>query len=162
MNRSLYYEDFHIGQKFVTKARTVTEADVVNFSNLSWDHNRLHTDAEYASGTLFGKPIAHGLLGLVIHAGLSYPLIEETLLAFLSLEWQFKLPIFANDTIHVEQVVSEMRESSQKDRGILAFQKEVINQRGEVVQTGRTVILLARRPDPKGERDPARTVRPHS
>ncbi|MBN1105122.1 MAG: MaoC family dehydratase N-terminal domain-containing protein [Deltaproteobacteria bacterium] len=148
MDRSLYYEDFHIGQKFVTKARTVTEADVVNFSNLSWDHNRLHTDAEYAAGTQFGKPIAHGLLGLVIHTGLSSPLVEDTLLAFLSLEWQFKSPIFVNDTIHVEQVVSEMRETSKKDRGILAFEKQVINQRGEVVQTGKTVILLARR-DPR-------------
>lgn len=155
MNRSLYFEDFHIGQKFFTKARTVTEADVVNFSNLSWDHNRLHTDAEYAAGTQFGKPIAHGLLGLVIHTGLSSPLVEDTLLAFLSLEWQFKSPIFVNDTIHVEQVVSEMRETSKKDRGVLAFQKELINQRGEVVQTGRTVILLARRPGPEGESGPA-------
>jgi 3-hydroxybutyryl-CoA dehydratase len=158
MSRSLYYEDFHLGQRFVTKARTVTEADVVNFSNLSWDHNRLHTDAEYAAGTLFGKPIAHGLLGLVIHAGLSYTLIEETLLAFLSLEWQFKLPIFIDDTIHVEQVVSEMRETSRKDRGILAFEKEVINQRGEVVQTGKTVILLARRPGTPDHNDPVRAV----
>jgi acyl dehydratase len=156
MNRSLYYEDFHIGQKFVTKARTVTEADIVNFSNLSWDHNRLHTDAEYASGTQFGKPIAHGLLGLVIHTGLSSPLVEDTLLAFLSLEWQFKSPIFVNDTIHVEQVVSEMRETSKKDRGILAFEKQVVNQRGDVVQTGKTVILLARRTGPKDETDPAR------
>jgi 3-hydroxybutyryl-CoA dehydratase len=146
MGQSLYYDDFHVGQKFVTKARTVTEADIVNFSNLSWDHNPLHTDAEYASRTMFGRPIAHGLLGLVMHAGLSYHLVEETLLAFLSLEWEFKLPIFVNDTIHVEQVVSEMRETSQKDRGVLSFQKELINQRREVVQTGKTVILLARRP----------------
>ena len=158
MNRSLYFEDFHIGQKFVTKARTVTEADIVNFSNLSWDHNRLHTDAEYAAGTQFGKPIAHGLLGLVIHTGLSSPLVEDTLLAFLSLEWQFKSPIFVNDTIHVEQVVSEMRETSKKDRGILAFQKQVINQRGEVVQTGRTVILLARRPGPLAQGDARESV----
>jgi acyl dehydratase len=145
MDRSLYYEDFHVGQKFVTKGRTVTEADIVNFSNLSWDHNRLHTDAEYALGTMFGKPIAHGLLGLVIHAGLSYQLTEETILAFLGLEWQFKLPIFVNDTVHVEQVVSEMRDSAQKDRGILTFEKKLINQRGEVVQTGKTVILLVKR-----------------
>jgi acyl dehydratase len=39
-----------------------------------------------------------------------------------------------------------MRETSQKDRGILTFQKELINQHREVVQTGKTVILLARRP----------------
>jgi len=42
-----------------------------------------------------------------------------------------------------------MRDTSQKDRGILTFQKELINQRGEAVQIGKTVILLARRPSAK-------------
>jgi 3-hydroxybutyryl-CoA dehydratase len=141
----LYFEDFHVGQRFVTKARTVTEADVVNFAALTWDHNQLHTDAEYASRTMYGKRIAHGLLGVAIHAGLASSLTEQTILAFLELKWQFKLPLFIGDTIHVEQVVKEMREDKQKDRGILTFEKELINQRNEVVQTGTTTVLLAKR-----------------
>ncbi len=141
----LYFEDFHLGQKFFSKARTVTEADVVNFAGLSWDHNELHTDAEYAGKTDFGERIAHGLLGLAIHSGLTYRLTEGTLLAFLELTWQFKMPIYIGDTIHVEQVVKELRDSSKKDRGILTFEKELINQRDEVVQTGTTTILLAKR-----------------
>jgi len=129
----------------VTKARTVTEADVVNFAALTWDHNQLHTDAEYAARTMYGKRIAHGLLGIAIHSGLAYQLIEESILAFLELSWQFKLPLYIDDTIHVEQVVKEMREDEQKDRGILTFEKELINQRSEVVQTGTTTVLLAKR-----------------
>jgi len=66
-------------------------------------------------------------------------------LAFLELKWQFKLPLFIGDTIHVEQVVKEMREDPKKDRGILTFEKEVINQRNEVVQAGTTTLLLAKR-----------------
>ena len=143
--RSLYFEDFTVGQKFVTKARTITEADIVNFAGLSWDHNQLHTDAEYAASTLYGKRIAHGLLGVVAHAGLSYELTEESLLALLELTWQFKAPIYIGDTIHVEQTVKNLRESRSADRGILTFEKEVINQKDEVVQTGTTTILLARR-----------------
>jgi len=143
--KSLYFDDFYVGQKFVTKARTVTEADVVNFAALSWDHNQLHTDAEYAAKTIYGKRIVHGLLGIVIHAGLAYQLTEESILAFLELKWQFKLPIFIGDTIHVEQVVKEMCEDSKKDRGMLTFEKEIINQRNEVVQTGTTTVLLAKR-----------------
>jgi len=143
--KSLYFEDFHPGQRFVTKGRTVTEADVVNFACLTWDHNQLHTDAEYAGATPYGKRIAHGLLGIAIHSGLAYELTEESILAFLGLTWQFKLPIYIGDTIHVEQVVKEMRETSNSDRGILTFEKEIINQRGEVVQTGTTTILLAKR-----------------
>jgi len=145
MISSLYFEDFHIGQRFVTKARTVTEADVVNFAALTWDHNQLHTDAEYAARTMYGKRIAHGLLGVAIHTGLASSLTEQSILALLELSWQFKLPLYIGDTIHVEQVVREMREDEQKDRGILRFEKELINQRGEVVQTGTTTVLLAKR-----------------
>jgi acyl dehydratase len=145
MMTSLYFDDFHVGQKFVTRARTVTEADVVNFAGLSWDHNQLHTDAEYAARTGFGRRIAHGILGIAIHSGLAYQLTEDTILAFLELTWQFKQPIYIGDTIHVEQVVKEMRDTSKEDRGILTFEKEIINQHKEVVQTGTTTILLAKR-----------------
>ncbi len=150
ITRSLYFDDFHIGQQFRTKSRTITEADVVNFAGLSWDHNQLHTDAEYAAGTQFGKRIAHGLLGVIAHAGLSYQLTEDSILALLELNWKFKGPIFLGDTVHVEQVVKEMRESSDGDRGILKFDKKVINQRGEVVQTGTTTILLAKKGSSSG------------
>ena len=143
--KSLYFDDFSVGQTFKTKARTVTETDVVNFACLSWDHNRLHTDAEYAADTRYGGRIAHGLLGTVMHTGLAYQLTEESILAFLELTWQFKLPLYIGDTIHVVQVVKEMRESSKPDRGILTFEKEVINQKGEVVQTGTTTILIAKK-----------------
>ena len=150
--RSLYFEDFSVGQKFVTKARTITEADVVNFAGLSWDHNQLHTDAEYAASTLYGKRIAHGLLGVIAHAGLSYELTEDSILALLELTWQFKAPIYIGDTIHVEQIVKNLRESNAGDRGILTFEKEVLNQKDEVVQTGTTTILLAKREKIEGER----------
>jgi acyl dehydratase len=145
ITRSLFYDEFHIGQKFISKSRTITEADIVNFAGLSWDHNRLHTDSEYAAQTQYGKRIAHGLMGVVAHSGLAYQLTEESLLAFLEMKWQFKLPIYIGDTIHVEQVVKDMRESSKENRGILTFEKEVINQRKEVVQTGTTTVLLTRK-----------------
>lgn len=145
--KDFYFEDFYIGQEFVTKARTVTEADVVNFAALSWDTNQLHTDAEYAKESVFGERIAHGMLGIVIHSGLSQMLgiMEGTILAFLGMTWKFHLPIKIGDTIHVVQRVKEMRETSKEDRGILTFEKELVNQRGEVIQTGTTTVLLAKK-----------------
>jgi len=143
--RSLYFDDFHIGQKFVSKSRTLTEADIVNFAGLSWDHNQLHTDAEYAAQTQYGKRIAHGLLGVVAHAGLTYQLTEDSILALLEISWKFHLPIYIGDTIHIEQTVKDLRESSTGNRGILTFEKEVKNQKNKVVQTGTTTILLAGR-----------------
>jgi len=152
ITRSLFFDDFNVGQRFISKSRTITEADVVNFAGLSWDHNQLHTDAEYAAATQFKKRIAHGLLGVIAHAGLSYQLTEDSILALLELKWQFKAPIYIGDTIHVEQVVKKLREGTTGDRGILTFEKEVINQRNEVVQTGTTTILLAK----KGGSNPCR------
>jgi acyl dehydratase len=150
--RSLYFDDFSVGQKFVTKARTITEADIVNFAGLSWDHNQLHTDAEYAASTRFGRRIAHGLLGVIVHAGLSYELTQSSILALLELTWQFKAPIYIGDTIHVEQRVKDMRAGSSGDRGVLTFEKKVVNQKNEVVQTGTTTILLAKRAKIEGEK----------
>jgi len=147
-----YFDDFHVGQEFVTKARTVTEADVVNFAALSWDTNQLHTDAEFVKESIFGERIAHGMLGIVIHSGLSQMLglMEGTILAFLGMTWNFHIPIKIGDTVHVVQRVKEMREASKKDRGVLTFQKELINQRGEIVQTGTTTVLLTKREMSKG------------
>ncbi|MCG6908857.1 MAG: MaoC family dehydratase N-terminal domain-containing protein [Deltaproteobacteria bacterium] len=142
---SLYFDDFRPGQTFITRARTVTEADVAGFAGLSWDHNQLHTDKEYAASTRFGRRIAHGLLGVIMHAGLSYQLTEDSILALLELSWKFKAPIFVGDTIHVEQTVEDLRESSQGGSGILTFDKKIVNQKGEVVQTGKTTVLLAKR-----------------
>jgi len=146
--KPLYFDDFYIGREFTTKARTVTEADVVNFAALSWDTNQLHTDMEFARQTVFGDRIAHGMLGIVIHSGLSQMLgiMEGTLLAFLGMTWNFHYPIKIGDTVYVVQRVKEMRETSKKDKGTLVFEKELINQHGEVVQTGTTTVLLARRP----------------
>jgi acyl dehydratase len=147
--RSLYFDDFRVGQKFVSKSRTLTEADIVNFAGLSWDHNQLHTDAVYAGKTQYGKRIAHGLLGVVAHAGLTYQLTEDSILALLELNWKFHRPIYIGDTMHVEQTVKELRESSAGDRGVLTFEKEVRNQSNEVVQTGTTTILLKKRNNPQ-------------
>ena len=147
--RSLYYDDFRVGQTFVSKSRTLTEADIINFAGLSWDHNQLHTDAEYAGQTQYGKRIAHGLLGVVAHAGLTYQLTEDSILALLELSWKFHRPIYIGDTMHVEQTVRELRKSSTGDRGILTFEKEVKNQAHEVVQTGTTTILLKKRNQPQ-------------
>jgi acyl dehydratase len=66
----LYFEDFQVGQRFTTPARTVTEADIVHFAGVSGDYNPIHTDAEFTRSTPFGARIAHGLLVLSMLTGL--------------------------------------------------------------------------------------------
>ncbi|HKZ02169.1 MAG TPA: MaoC/PaaZ C-terminal domain-containing protein [Pyrinomonadaceae bacterium] len=144
---SLYFEDFELGQEFITRSRTITEADVVAFAGLSGDFNPLHTDEEFAKKTVFGTRIAHGLLGLSIASGLINQLgiAEKTVMAFLGLNWTFKAALKFGDTISVRQRVIEKRETSKTDRGILRLAISVINQHGEVVQEGEHTLMIRRR-----------------
>lgn len=142
-----YYEDYAVGDEFVSPARTVTETDVVMFAGLTGDYNRLHTDAEYMKGSMFGERIAHGLLGLALVNGLKYrtEMDADGVLAFLGLSWKFSGPIKIGDTIHTVVRIVSKRETSKPDRGIIVQGIEVHNQRGEVVQEGEFTTLLKRR-----------------
>ena len=64
--RGKYFEDFALGEEFHSAGRTITEADVVDFANLSWDHNPIHVNEEFASRTIFRSRIAHGALTLAV------------------------------------------------------------------------------------------------
>lgn len=142
-----YFEEFEVGQEFVTQSRTVTEADVVAFAALTGDANPLHVDAEYAKETIFGERIAHGLLGLSFATGLTsrYGLVDGTAVAFVGVTWSFTGPIRFGDTITLRSRVAETRATSTPDRGLVRFASELVNQRGETVQQGETTLLIKRR-----------------
>lgn len=145
--RSLYYEEFAVGDYFETKARTITEADIVAFAGLSWDFNSIHTDAEYAKGSIFGERIAHGALGFVVHTGLSAALghLTETVVAFMGMTWSFHRPIKIGDTIHVEQNVKSKKATEKPDMGIVVFDTRLVNQKGEVVQQGDKTLFVRKK-----------------
>jgi acyl dehydratase len=142
-----YYEDIRVGDEYLSPGRTVTEADIVAFAGLSGDYNVLHTDAEFMKASIFGERIAHGLLGLSIASGLGARAVPRPFatLAFLGIRWRFKGPIKIGDTIKVRLRVTDKRETSKPDRGIVKIQRVVLNQRGEVVQEGDTEIMVERR-----------------
>ncbi len=143
----LYYEDFDIGDEFVSPARTITEADVVAFAGLSGDYNPLHTDEEFGKQTIFGGRVAHGLLGLAVSTGLKQRMgiSDGTVMAFLGVTWNFKGPIRFGDTIKVRLRIAEKRDTSKPDRGIVKHFVELVNQKGEVVQDGEHILMVRRR-----------------
>ena len=80
----LYFEDFAIGERMVTRGRTITEADLVQFAGLTGDYNPMHTDAHFMGKSQFGQRIAHGMLTLSYAVGQAYQLgfMERTVIAF--------------------------------------------------------------------------------
>lgn len=141
-------EEFEVGQIDESRARTITETDVVTFSWISGDVNPMHTDAEHSAKSPIGQRIAHGALGLSIATGLSAGLgyLEGTAVAALGIdEWKFLKPILFNDTIRLRATVVSARPSSKPDRGVLVRRMDLLNQRDEFVQTGlMTTMVLTR------------------
>ncbi|MEE8373618.1 MAG: MaoC/PaaZ C-terminal domain-containing protein [Dehalococcoidia bacterium] len=140
-----YFEDFKVGDVEVTRARTVTEADIVNFAAFSGDWYPLHVDAEYAKKSPFGERIAHGMLVLSVSTGLM-PLYEMAIVAFYGMDKvRFTAPTKIGDTIHVELEVLETQDKGELG-GVIGFKNSVKNQQGVVVTVSIMKVLLAKRP----------------
>ncbi len=145
--KGLYFEDLNVGDTIVTDGRTITEADIMLFAGLSGDHYKLHTNEEYAKTTMFGSRIAHGLLILSIGTGLSMQLgfLNGTVEAFMSLEWQFRRPVYIGDTVHVEAEIAEKKPMKRLGGGLITLKTRILNQKGEIVQRGTWSILVRSR-----------------
>jgi acyl dehydratase len=131
----LHFEELPLGRQFKTIGRTVTEADIVNFINVTGMTEVLFIDTEYLKehSDIKGR-VAPGALAYTIAEGL---LVQSTMqhtgLAFLNMELDIRGPVFAGDTIHVECEVIEARLTSKRTRGLVRTRNHIINQNGEVV-----------------------------
>jgi acyl dehydratase len=144
----LGFEDLAVGDEWESPRRTITEAEVVLFAGLTGDFNPLHMDHEAARQGPFGRPVAHGLLGMAIATGLFTQSLRVDTLAFLGiLEWNFVRPIHFGDTIHTISGVLALEPRSRGRRGVVTWSRRVFNQAGEIVQDGRTQTLVRGRAD---------------
>jgi acyl dehydratase len=142
-NLHLYFDDVEVGQEWLSLGRTVTESDIVNFAGISGDFNPIHTDHEFARTTLFRRPIAHGLLIWAISSGLGVNAPPMRTLAFLSIrDWQFKGPVFIGDTIRLRSKVVSKEVRARGRRGVITWQRQIVNQEDKVVQEGITETLV--------------------
>ena len=145
----LYFEDFSLGQKVVTEKRTITEGDIMTFAELSGDNNRIHTDAEFSKTTMFGRQVAHGLLGLAVASGLAWKtgILDGTVIAFREVnEWKFVKPVFIGDTIYVEMEVRETKALPRIGGGSVTITLEVKKEDGEVCHRGLWTVLMMSKP----------------
>src|SRR3970040_1631464 len=145
-SRGLTFDEFEIGSIHISQARTVTEADVVNFAGLSGDFNPLHTDAEFGKTTSFGGRIAHGMLVAAMATGMANwtGVFEGTTIALMEQVIQYKGAVKFGDTVHLELKVAEKKETSKADRGIVVFDANVCNQEDKAVIEGKWTLMMKR------------------
>lgn len=141
---ALFFDEFEVGQSWLSPRRTITEADIVMFAGMTGDFNPVHTDEEFAKRTPFGTRILHGPAVFAIATGLEFRLglKEGTAVAFLGMTWDLKAPVKIGDTIHVFQKVQGVRATKNPARGIVNFWVEVRNQRDEVCQQGEWKVMF--------------------
>ena len=147
---SKFFDDFRVGEEFVTHGRTLTEADVINFAGVTGDVNPLHMDEVYAKKTRFGRRVPHGQLVFVLALGLAErvmaPLFHDSIVAFYGLDkMRFVKPVFIGDTITLKRRV-EAAEPRDDASGLVTFEDHVVNQDGQLCLRYFPKYLLKRRP----------------
>lgn len=144
-----HFDEWQVGDKIAHEiTRTVTETDNLLFSTMTHNPQPLHLDIEEARASEFGQILVNGTFTFALMVGLS---VGDTTLGTLVANLGYdKLvmpkPVFIGDTMRATSEVIELRESkSRPDAGIVTFQHELINQRGEVVCRCLRSALIKRR-----------------
>ncbi|MHA4809175.1 phenylacetic acid degradation bifunctional protein PaaZ [Flavitalea flava] len=146
-----YFEELQIGDTVITHKRTVTEGDIVNFANLSWDHFYAHTDHTSLEGTLFEKPVAHGYFILSAAAGLFVDAGKGPVMLNYGLEeCRFLKPVYAGSTIGVkltckEKIEQEKKEVNDLPRGIVKWYVDVFDETGDSVAIATILTMVQKK-----------------
>jgi acyl dehydratase len=139
-----YFEDIPVGEEARTPARTVTEADLVTYAWISGDHEAL--DQTRGEPGLSPAVPENLIIAITSGLGLRVAVTQPRVLAFMVLDWHFLAPVRIGDTVHCRIQVTAKR--GLKEGGVLVEKRQILNQRGEVVQQGEYKLLIARRPRP--------------
>ncbi|TMG80319.1 MAG: acyl dehydratase [Betaproteobacteria bacterium] len=144
VGRGFSFEDLRVGFRFRTHRRTISEADLAQFVNVTWLTEELFTVADDAGRAIKGRAVPAALV-YAFAEGLLLPTMQDTGLAFLNATLDVKAPTLIGDTLHVEAEVIEHRLTSKADRGLVRFANKVINQSGRAVLEYNPLRLLKRK-----------------
>jgi oxepin-CoA hydrolase/3-oxo-5,6-dehydrosuberyl-CoA semialdehyde dehydrogenase len=147
-----HFEELVIGETVFTHKHTVTDADIVNFANVSGDNFYAHMDATSLEGTIFERRVAHGYFVLSKAAGLFVdPKKGPVLLNYGLDEARFTKPVYPGATLGVrftvkEKIDQEKRSEDDIAKGIVKFLVDVYDETGETVALA-TILTMVRKLD---------------
>ncbi|MFN8841483.1 MAG: MaoC family dehydratase [Burkholderiales bacterium] len=143
---ALGYADFEPGAVFESYARTVTEADLVAFTQFAGNRLPIFIDDEHARHVgPHGGRIVPGFLTASLSGAMLESILGPDTLAGLGMDgFRFTVPVRPGDTLRVRVTVLERRETRDPARGVVGVRVEVANQRGECALAYRTTVLMGR------------------
>lgn len=126
-----YFDDVVVGAVLETPAITLTETHVGLFGGFA--------GGGPATGTV------PDLLPLCVSSGLGWrvPQAPLAVAAFMGFEWRFHRPLRVGDTIRSRSRTLTKR--AMREGGIVVEQRDIVDQHGQVVQSGRLTLLVERR-----------------
>ena len=147
-----HFDEIEPGMSILTHKRTITDSDIQNFANLTWDVFYAHTDITSLDGTIFKKRAAHGYFLLAAAAGLFVNPAKGPVGANYGLdECRFIRPVYHDDTIQVRLTCKERveRDSRGKEHpsGVVKWYEEIFDQDGELVAMA-TILTLVQKKSP--------------
>jgi len=147
-----HFEELNVGDTVFTHKHTVTEADIVNFANVSGDNFYAHVDATSLDGTMFEKRVAHGYFVLAKAAGLFVdPKKGPVLLNYGIDECRFTKPVYIGTTMGVKFTVKEKIDQEKKNdadvaKGIVKFLVDMYDETGETIGVA-TILTMVKKID---------------
>ena len=145
-----YFEDLEIGETLITAKHTVTDADVVNFANVSGDHFYAHTDVTSLDGTMFTGRVAHGYYILSKAAGLFVNAKKGPVLLNYGIdECRFTKPVYMGSTIGVrftckEKIDQQKNKPEDVAKGIVKWLVDVYDETNETVAIA-TILTMVKK-----------------
>jgi len=143
------FEQLQVGDSLLTHRRTVTEADIVNFANITGDYFYAHVDEIAAQDSIFGKRVAHGYFLISAAAGLFVSPAPGPVLANYGLEnLRFIEPVGIGDTIRaritVKSKTAKDPKPGERPTGVVEWAVDITNQHDQLVATYSILTLVER------------------
>jgi 3-hydroxybutyryl-CoA dehydratase len=105
--KTTYFEDLAIGMR-ETYSRTVTDADIRGFAEVSGDHNPIHLSEEFAAKTPFKTRIAHGIYTASLISAVIASRLPGPGTIYMSQSLQFLAPVRIGDVVDATVEVIEL------------------------------------------------------
>jgi len=119
--------------------KTINDADVDAFADVTGDHNPIHVDEAFAKTTRFGRRIAHGMLTASLISSVLANKLPGEGSVYLGQTLQFVTPVFPGDEVTARVIIKEIRE----DKPIVKLETICLNQRGDIVIRGEATVLVS-------------------
>lgn len=140
------FDEFKVGDEHWSPARTITEADLVNFSAFSADWNPHHVDELFAQEAGMGERLAHGAMLVAVASGLFVRtrIFEKTIVALLEWNYKFTKPVLIGTRVQVRIRVKDLKETKNPERGIVTFEVAAFDEEDEQLALAEWKILMLR------------------